>query len=266
MKIGIIQGRLSEPKEGFQECPRNFRREFDLLPELGLNHIEWIITKENFDTNPIFYQTEEHSLKEYPISSVCADFMVDDDFCDSEYLEKFLKPTCEVAKHTGIKFITIPLLEKSKIKKDDKAKKFIEAFYPYTKEYKDINFLIEAELHQKKLKKVLDLNSNLFVTYDTGNITSQELNHEEYILELRDKIKQVHIKDRIVHKRRNNMRTYETVEPGYGDTDFRLIFNCLKKINYNGLYTLQTARLETGKEIETIKRHKKIIEDLYNGY
>ena len=48
MKIGIIQGRLSEPKEGFQECPINWKREFDLLPELGLNHIEWIITSNNF--------------------------------------------------------------------------------------------------------------------------------------------------------------------------------------------------------------------------
>ena len=44
MKIGIIQGRLSEPNEGFQECPINWKREFDLLPKLDLNHIEWIVT------------------------------------------------------------------------------------------------------------------------------------------------------------------------------------------------------------------------------
>ena len=53
MKIGIIQGRLSEPKEGFQECPIDWKREFDLLQKLGLNHIEWIITS-NFKNNPIF--------------------------------------------------------------------------------------------------------------------------------------------------------------------------------------------------------------------
>ena len=56
----------------------------------------------------------------------------------------------------------------------------------------------------------------------------------------------------------------ETVEPTKGDTDFNLIFKCLKKINFDGLYTLQTARMEDGKEIETIKRHKKIIEGIYN--
>ena len=45
---------------------------------------------------------------------------------------------------------------------------------------------------------------------------------------------------------------------------FDLIFKLLKEINFDGLYTLQTARMEDGKELETIKRHKKIIEGIYN--
>ena len=251
--MGIIQGRLSEPKEGFQECPINWRREFDLLPKLGLNHIEWIITYENFHSNPIFHR----DISEYPISSVCADFMVSDRFCDSEYLIKFLEPLCLAVGDNNIKNITIPLLENSNVEKKDIREKFIDVFYPYTETYKNINFLIEAELHQKKLKKILGLNTNLFVTYDTGNITSYKLNHKDYIFELNNKIKQVHIKDRIVNP-------LETVEPDTGDTDFKLIFRCLKQINYDGLYTLQTARMEDGNEIETIKRHKKIIEGIYN--
>ena len=149
------------------------------------------------------------------------------------------------------------MLEQSSIEDDEIANKFMESFYPYTERFKNINFLIEAELHHDKLKKALDLNSNLFVTYDTGNITSYGLNHKEYILKLKDKIKQVHIKDRII-------KPLQTVEPTEGDTDFELIFKCLKQVNYNGLYTLQTARMEDGKEIETIKRHKKIIEGIYN--
>ena len=253
MKLGIIQGRLSEPKEGFQECPVEWEREFDLLPKLGLNHIEWIVTHDQFYRNPIFYR----DLSEYRISSVCADFMVSDNFCDSEYLMKFLKPLCLAVQENNIKNITIPLLENSNVVENDVREKFMEVFYPYTETYKDINFLIEAELHQEKLIKVLDINTNLFVTYDTGNITSYGLNHEDYIFELVDRIKQVHIKDRI----RNPL---ETVEPTKGDTDFKLIFNCLKQINYDGLYTLQTARMEDGKEIETIKRHKKTIEEIYN--
>ena len=253
MKIGIIQGRLSEPKEGFQECPIEWEREFNLLPELGLNHVEWIITYDNFHSNPIFYR----DVSEYPISSVCADFMVEDRFYNSEYLDKYLKPTCEAVQDNGIKFITIPLLENSDVNDTDVMNNFIKVFYPYTERFKNINFLIEAELHHDKLKKILDLNDNIFVTYDTGNITSCGLNHGDYIFELGDKIKQVHIKDRIVNP-------LETVEPTRGDTDFNLIFKCLKKINFDGLYTLQTARMKDGKEIDTIKRHKKIIEEIYN--
>jgi len=253
MKIGIIQGRLSKPIEGFQECPRNWKREFDLLSKLGLNHIEWIVTLDNFQSNPIFY----NKVDKYPISSICADSMVCSDFYKSEHMNKFLEPICKVANYNKIKNVTIPLLEQSSIEDNKIADKFMESFYSYTERFKNINFLIEAELHHDKLKKLLDLNSNLFVTYDTGNITSYGLNHEEYIFKLKDKIKQVHIKDRI-------KKPLQTVEPTKGETDFNLIFNSLKKINFSGLYTLQTARVEDGKEIETIKRHKKIIEGIYN--
>ena len=51
MKVGIIQGRLSTPTEGFQECPKNWKREFDLLDELSLSHIDWIVTKNSFNNN-----------------------------------------------------------------------------------------------------------------------------------------------------------------------------------------------------------------------
>ena len=207
----------------------------------------------NFKNNPIF----NDNLKDYPISSVCADFMVDSRFCNHVYLSNRLNRTCEAVIHHGINNITIPLLEKSDVNDERVMDNFIEVFYPYTEKFKNINFLIEAELHQDKLKKILDLNTNIFVTYDTGNITSCGLNHQNYIFELGDKIKQVHIKDRIINP-------LETVEPTKGDTDFNLIFKCLKKINFDGLYTLQTARMEDGKEIETIKRHKKIIEEIYN--
>ena len=63
MKLGIIQGRLSEPVEGFQDTPANWEREFDLLTQLELNHVEWIVTKDSFENNPIF--TEE--LEKYSI-------------------------------------------------------------------------------------------------------------------------------------------------------------------------------------------------------
>ena len=117
--------------------------------------------------------------------------------------------------------------------------------------------MIEAELHQKKLKKILDLNDNLFVTYDTGNMTSFGINHKEYIAAAKHKINNVHLKD----------RTYDavTVSPGSGDTNFALVFKELAKIDYNKHYTIQTARSTEGEEINTILKHKNYFQELYNG-
>ena len=36
MKIGIIQGRLSPPVEGFQETPKNWQKEFEYLKQLNM--------------------------------------------------------------------------------------------------------------------------------------------------------------------------------------------------------------------------------------
>ena len=226
MRLGIIQGRLSE----------------------------WIVTYENFHNNPIFSE----DVVNYPISSVCADFMVSDNFCDPTYLKNYLKPLCIAVSSNNIKNITIPLLENSNVDNKHIREKFINSIKPYTETYNNINFLIEAELHHQKLKDILEIGNNLFITYDTGNITSYGLCAEDYIYELCDRIKQVHIKDRTINP-------LKTVEPNTGDTDFKTIFKCLKEGGFDGIYTLQTARGVSGSEIKTIKRHKEIISKLYYG-
>ena len=251
MKIGIVQGRLSEPIEGFQECPVNWTREFDLLNELGLNHVEWIVTKENYHSNPI----HDVDLSDRSISSVCADFMVDENFNQITYLDDYFKPMCDLVRKNKINYLTIPLLEKSSVVDYDVRDEFASAIYPYLCDYPDIKFLIEAELGIRELKGLLM--ENVGITYDTGNITSFGIDQAIYIESFKHDICQVHIKDRTVNP-------METVVPGKGDTDFKSIFKKLKSINYDGLYTLQTAREEDGNEIETIKKHKEIIKEFYN--
>jgi L-ribulose-5-phosphate 3-epimerase UlaE len=51
-----------------------------------------------------------------------------------------------------------------------------------------------------------------------------------------------------------------------GDTDFELIFQKLSSINYSGNFILQTARSTDGNELNTINRHKKIFEELYEKH
>jgi hypothetical protein len=253
VNVGIIQGRLSEPTEGFQECPLRWEREFDLLAPLGLSHIEWIITSDNFHNNPLFH----NNLTGYPISSICADFMVHKDFSKTSFLNTFLRPACEAALCSKIKHLTIPLLEDSDVNDESTLESFIDSLGVIIEEFPDISFLIEAELHQKKLKKILDIYPSFMVTYDTGNITSCNINHENYINTLESRISQVHLKDRTISP-------MTTVPPGEGDTDFRFIFSLLKGIKFDGAYTLQTARENNGDEINTIIRHKNFLTSLYN--
>ena len=50
-----------------------------------------------------------------------------------------------------------------------------------------------------------------------------------------------------------------TVIPGNGETNFKIIFDKLKSVGYSGVFTLQTAREAAGKEEETITRHLQIL-------
>ena len=254
MKIGIIQGRLSEPNEGFQECPTNWQREFGILSSIELNHIEWIITEKNYWNNPIFGSV---NINKDLVSSICADFLVGPIFHDSSKFHAYMNPVCNAANQKGIKNITIPLLEDSSVMDSKIRNMFVENLLPYLERYESLNFSIEAELGYDELMSFVSLSDKLFVTYDTGNMTSHGVDHCQYIEAVKEKINNVHLKD----------RTYDasTVPPGKGDTDFALIFKELKRIGYEGNFTIQTARGKSGEEIETIKKHKNYFKELYNG-
>tara|TARA_R110002051_G_scaffold1143_9_gene5882 strand:+ start:43464 stop:44219 length:756 start_codon:yes stop_codon:yes gene_type:complete len=250
MKIGIIQGRLSPPVEGWQETPDDWRREFSLLPQLGLSHIEWIVSEKRNKSNPLFHD----KLKTFPISSVCADVLVSKNILDNKFLRTNLIPICEYAMFNRINTITIPLLEDSSVIDKEDRTTFLNNFLPIVDGFPDLKFSLEAELDPEDLLEIVEQRVNLYVTYDTGNITSFGSDHEEYIDILSSRINNVHLKD----------RTYsgKTVQVGRGDTDFELIFKKLKAISYNGIYTLQTCREEEGKEVETLASHLEIFRRL----
>jgi len=250
MNIGIIQGRLSPPNEGFQECPDDWEREFRLLEKLGLSHVDWVVTKDSFKNNPIFFE----DLSDYSINSICADNLVDQ--CIFGELASNLVPICGAAIRNNIKNITIPLLEDSSVQDEKDREIFIKLMLPIADLYKNLNFSFEAELEAEKLLEIVSLRDNFFVTYDTGNITSCGFDHQKYINLVKYKIDNVHLKDRTFDAK--------TVEPLTGDTNFELIFKILQGIGYNGVYTLQTMRGESGNEVSVISRHKKLFEEIMN--
>lgn len=254
MKLGIMQGRLSPPVNGhYQEFPNNWKDEFLTLDNLSLSGVEWLITKKHYIDNPILEVLSSDYSK--LIHSICMDNLVDSRIADESFLKEMLDDFCYKINGKFNGFLTIPLLDESDLTDSDKRSKFCQVMKQIGTKYPNIKFAFEAEMSIEGLQEIVELCDNFYVTYDTGNITSFGLDHDKYLKHFAQKITNVHIKD----------RTYQaqTVEPLTGDTDFDLIFKTLKDIDYSGAFILQTARGETGDEIKTIKRHKKIFENLY---
>jgi len=257
MKLGIMQGRLSEPVDGhIQEFPKDWEKEFSLLNNLDLNHLEWLITKNSWLNNPIM--KNPRYVENFPISFVCLDTLVDERISQPDFLNEYLGAVCEKIYDTSIRNLTIPLLENSNMEDNGKRAKFCKLIKGFGDRFPTFNFSFEAELQKEKLLEIVSLCDNFFVTYDTGNITSYGLDHSDYIEFFKHKISNVHLKDRTVNA--------VTVSPLTGDTNFDLIFNSLSKIDYNGVMTIQTARSTAGREIETVSKHKDIFTRLYEKH
>jgi hypothetical protein len=256
MRLGIIQGRLSSPVGGkIQEFPMDcWEGEFSILKHLNLNHIEWIITKKSFNEKVTDLKIGRYSTM---VSSICCDHVIDEKIIEIDFLEENLSPVCEWALKNKITSINIPLLEESKITNENKEKLF-NTLILFSKKYKNINFNFEIESDIKTCLELVTQRDNLFLVYDTGNITSCGFDSEEWITKGFNYIRHVHLKDRTISP-------VQTVEPLKGDTNFVKIFDLLKNKNYNYYYTIQTCRGEDGKESETIKKHVKIFKELYGS-
>ena len=109
--------------------------------------------------------------------------------------------------------------------------------------------------HPKFIKNFISNfpNSNFGINYDTGNRYAQgyqikdELIYSEYI-------KGIHIKDK--DKKNQNVRL------GLGCVNFRNFFSCLKKINYQGNFVLETAWPKNQKPIPEIKKNLSFLKKL----
>ncbi len=252
MKLGVVQGRLSKPTHNqIQQFPENWETEFELIEELGLNHIEWLVTAISFAENKLDINAKKYADK---ITSIGCDNLTNENIDSKDFLDDQLEPVCEFALKNNIKSVTIPLLEKSKI--DNFVDKFLQNIEAYSKRYKELSFNFELESIYNIALELCNSQDNFYITYDTGNITACEYNHKEYITKCIEFINTVHLKDKTIEPLAN-------VEPGTGNTNFELIFNTLKECNYDNKFTLQTSRGQTGNEINTIKQHKEFFEDMH---
>lgn len=252
MQIGVIQGRLSKPLDGaIQEFPEeNWEKEFHSMNLIDLSHLEMIITPKSFHY-VLGLDVRKYADK---ISSICCDNLMHEEIGQPGFMEDQFKPICEFALRNNIKAVTIPLLENSQLTKSN-LHRVLNSMLSYSFVYHNLEFYFEMDCREDMAAGFLSSCSRFNFTYDTGNITTAGHDHQQYLETIHPWVKNVHLKDR---------KGLQTVEPGTGDTDFKKIFTLLKKCNYSGKFTLQTARGESGQELSHNFKHKMFFKTLYD--
>jgi len=274
-KLGIMQGRLSPPVDNqIQAFPGdNWRNEFPICKKLGLGCMEWIFEYKNMDLNPFYsddgikemmYLSDLYNVR---IGSLLADYFMEKKLFGENSSE--IKKSVEMlyfiideCKKCDIPIIEIPIVDSSALKTESDKKQLIKNLkkpLKYAAE-QDIYLSLETSLPPEEFRdlilsfKPLDLKIN----YDMGNSASLEYDPKKEINLIGEFIVNVHIKDRVIGG--------GTVPLGYGDTDFKSVFNALKQNNYSGDLILQAARQDINKYeekkdiIKTIKDYIAFIE------
>ena len=231
--------------------------------EAGIPAIEWIDDMYGADINPLRTKEGIHELQvlmdrhDVSIPSICADTFMEEPLVQCTASERddrldLLKHLLHQTKLLGAKHLGIPLLDNSALKSIEEIETMaaVLATIIPTLETLKMELHLETSLSPKEFPILLwKLPHPLIrVTYDTGNSASLGYDPHEEFAAYGNRVGSVHIKDR--------KRGGGTVKLGTGDTDFAAVAEELKKIKFEGLYTLQAARGEVKQEIALLKEYR----------
>jgi len=269
--ISVTQGRLvpvskdKKFKNKIQQFPdKLWKKELTILYQNNIKFIEWVISIENFNLNPI---TKKNMLKiiknvlrinNVHIRSIDLDFLVNSNFFnikDTKQIKEKIDLIIKNAIKLDVKYIIFPFLEKQSLINNERKKKVIKYLNFLLKKYeKKINFLIEIDLKPKDvLVYIKNFKGKIGITYDTGNSAglghkfTEEKNYFKFV-------KNIHIKDKL--------KNGKSVRPGKGNYNFKKLFKFLKKINYQHGINLQTARSKYGNDLNEILTNIKYLKNL----
>ena len=168
-KLSITQGRhlriINNKIQLFPE--KNWKSELKLFNHTKLNFIEWVISKDNFDKNPLCqihgYKIIKKYLKKNKVKcrSVDLDFIVKEnplEFSEQEttkFLEKISTISSNCSK-IGVKYLIFPFLENSSPKGKPMLDKLILLFNKIKNKISNKIFvLIETDLNPVTLLKLI---------------------------------------------------------------------------------------------------------------
>lgn len=244
-KIGIMQGRFvpREIKSRLQSFPfKRWKKEIKIAKENNIKFIEWTIDYKNFLKNPIINNSRDVKkiLKKNKINvdSITCDFFMQKPFFKKKGVKsiifKYLSLLLKSCIFLKIKFIVLPLVDKSSIinSKEEKIlvnelKKFVKNNY-----LGNIKVLFELDYKPHKVRKFLNNFDNKFgINYDTGNSSALDYDIYDELIYF-DRVYNIHIKDR--------KKKGKSVRLGQGNLKLDKLILELKKIRYRGNLILQT--------------------------
>jgi hexulose-6-phosphate isomerase len=263
-----MEGRLVPPEDGrFQSFPRKrWESEFAHAATVPFDYIEWIYDLHGHNVNPLASPAGVARLKQLikssgiAIHSVCADYFMDKPLlrCGRREIAERLQELAIILRHgrdLGVKRVVIPFVDASAIRslQDFVAvEDALDAAMPLAEET-GLEIHLETSLGPTEFARLLDRipHPRLKVNYDSGNSASLGYSPADEFAAYGDRVGSVHIKDRLLNG--------GTVPLGTGNADFRSLFSCLKKFDYQGDFTLQVARGIPGDEVDWAKQNVEFV-------
>lgn len=243
-----MQGRLSPPENGrFQFFPTNWLAEFSQAKTLGFDGICWFLDRDIPDFDPVRdiwanSQALEQIDKVTQILPIRGLDMGRYSFFGKDSattLEAFQLLLPALAPRLTGQTISIPLLE-------DKMPRVAREHSETRNNLRrvadlgaslNLRLALETEWPVKLALGFLNEldRPNVGICYDIGNAVSYGFNGPAEILMFKERIFDVHLKDR-------RIGATQSLLLGTGDADFLGCFTALKTINYAGGFTLQAWR------------------------
>lgn len=260
--IGLIQGRLT-PSNGrgiqfFPSAPGEWQREFELAPAAGISHIQWVCEADSL----LFTEEGQNEVLEVmkrtgiTVRNMDLHEMLTKTDITAHSDELFEKICAGLAAING-GTVELPLVEASSLLPAETYRARVEAlgrFIAVARRHQ-VPVAVETDLGPTALTALIEEVPDISVVYDTGNSAGLGYHMEEELTAYGPHISNVHIKDKPVGG--------ATVPLGTGSVNFSLLFSLLRKMNYSGAVTLQAARGEDGKEVETIRSYTEFIRNAY---
>lgn len=269
-----MQGRMVPPIDGnIQMFPVGvWPDEFGLAKEAGVEFIEWIYEWKTESDNPLSADegvSRMRSLSEssgVAVASVCADYFMEKPLLgvsSDEIRTRIDKLSwlLKICSALDVGRIVIPFVDNSSIKSAEDEGVALDALGAVLPEAESLNIELhlETDFGPEAFRKFLDRlpHPMLKVNYDSGNSASLGFPHDEELGAYGDRLGSVHIKDRVWGG--------GSVPLGEGDANFEVLFESLKRLNYQDDFVLQAARGEDGDEVAWARSNKAFLKKYWEN-